>query len=164
MAITDPQNLGLGVILISIVLALVVFSFINQIQENNMEACECTDMDEGFCPMDTAFPIEGYLGILGSLFLGIIGVIIFIKNRSVQKIALEKSKRIKNILKTIKGEEKKIYGLIESSDGVILQSDLIQETGYSKVKVSRILDKLEGKGIVERKRRGMSNIVMLKTK
>ena len=32
----------------------------------------------------------------------------------------------------------------------------------TKVKVTRILDKLEGRGLVERKRRGMTNVVMLK--
>ncbi|RLE76927.1 MAG: transcriptional regulator, partial [Thermoprotei archaeon] len=35
-------------------------------------------------------------------------------------------------------------------------------TGFSKAKVSRILDKLEAMGLVERKRRGMSNIVLLR--
>jgi len=31
-----------------------------------------------------------------------------------------------------------------------------------KVKVSRILDKLEGKGLVETKTRGMTNVILLK--
>ena len=32
----------------------------------------------------------------------------------------------------------------------------------SKVKITRILDKLEASGLVERKRRGMTNVVMAK--
>ena len=42
------------------------------------------------------------------------------------------------------------------------QSDVMKELELSKVKVTRILDRLEGKGILERKRRGMTNIVILK--
>jgi len=163
MTFTNSQNLGIIVIFISIILFLVVLSFAIEIQESNREICSCIEMETGFCPMDTSFPIQGYVGIAGAIISGIIGLIIIVKSRGVQKIALEKSKRIKNIIKILKGEEKKIYNFIESSDGVILQSDLVEKTGYSKVKVTRILDKLEAKGLIERKRRGMSNIVMLKT-
>ena len=47
-------------------------------------------------------------------------------------------------------------------EGSVYQSDLIKETKLTKVKVSRVLDKLEGKGLIERKRRGMTNIIVLK--
>ncbi|PIN91750.1 hypothetical protein COU61_01900 [Candidatus Pacearchaeota archaeon CG10_big_fil_rev_8_21_14_0_10_35_13] len=47
-------------------------------------------------------------------------------------------------------------------DGTLFQSDLVDKSGFDKVKVTRILDKLEGKGFIERKRRGMSNVVILK--
>ena len=51
--------------------------------------------------------------------------------------------------------------LIES-DGTIFQSTFVEELDFSKVKVTRLLDKLEGKGVLERKRRGMTNVVILK--
>ena len=44
----------------------------------------------------------------------------------------------------------------------IFQSDLVEKTEFDKVKVSRILDKLEGRQLIERKRRGMTNVVVLK--
>jgi len=59
-------------------------------------------------------------------------------------------------------EEKKIYETIKSKGGSVYQSDLISATDYSKVKITRILDKLESKEILERKRRGMTNIIVLK--
>ena len=59
-------------------------------------------------------------------------------------------------------EEKKIYGFVKLNQGSMYQSDIIKQTELSKVKVSRILDRMEGKGILERKRRGMTNIVILK--
>ena len=38
---------------------------------------------------------------------------------------------------------------------------LIQETGFSKVQMTRILDRMEGRKIIERKRRGMTNVIIL---
>ena len=59
-------------------------------------------------------------------------------------------------------DEKKIYELVSAKEGSAYQSDLIKELNISKVRMSRILDRLEGKGIIERKRRGMTNVVVLK--
>ena len=58
--------------------------------------------------------------------------------------------------------EKKMYDLLILNQGSMYQSDIIKELGLSKVKVSRILDKMEGKHIIERKRRGMTNIIVLR--
>ena len=58
--------------------------------------------------------------------------------------------------------EKQIFEKIIESEGTIFQSDLVDKTGFTKVKVTRILDKLEGKKLIERKRRGMTNVVILK--
>jgi len=38
----------------------------------------------------------------------------------------------------------------------------VEETGFTKVKITRILDSLEGNGLIERKRRGMTNIIILR--
>ena len=59
-------------------------------------------------------------------------------------------------------EEKKIYTLLKENQGSMYQSDLIKETGLSKVKITRILDKMTLKNVLDRKRRGMTNIIFLK--
>ncbi|MBI4017655.1 MAG: winged helix-turn-helix transcriptional regulator [Candidatus Aenigmarchaeota archaeon] len=60
------------------------------------------------------------------------------------------------------GIERKIYDTLLKSNGSVHQADLVRETGLSKVRVTRILDKMEFSGVLERRRRGMSNIVVLK--
>ncbi len=62
----------------------------------------------------------------------------------------------------LNNEEKKILRLIRGRNGTILQSNVIQESGFSKVKITRILNRLEAKGAIERRRMGMSNLVILK--
>ncbi|MBI5398672.1 hypothetical protein HZB03_04375 [Candidatus Woesearchaeota archaeon] len=59
-------------------------------------------------------------------------------------------------------EERKVYEILKSKGGSGFQGDLLKETDFSKVKVTRILDRLEMKDILERKRRGMTNIIVLK--
>ena len=45
---------------------------------------------------------------------------------------------------------------------MVFQSDIVEKTGFPKVKVTRLLDRMEHRGLVERRRRGMSNIVLIK--
>jgi hypothetical protein len=61
-------------------------------------------------------------------------------------------------------DENTVLAKIKEAEGTIFQSDLVEKTGFTKVKVTRLLDKLEGKGIIERKRRGMTNVVLLSHK
>ena len=64
-------------------------------------------------------------------------------------------------MKDFNDDEKKIFNEIVKENS-IFQSELVDRTGLNKVKVTRSLDKLEGKGLIERKRRGMTNVVILK--
>jgi DNA-binding transcriptional ArsR family regulator len=66
------------------------------------------------------------------------------------------------ILPTLKEDEQKVFRAVLESDGMVPQSELSEMTGVSKSNVSRALDLLESRGYVERRRRGMGNIIFLK--
>jgi DNA-binding transcriptional ArsR family regulator len=66
------------------------------------------------------------------------------------------------ILPTLKDDEQKVFKAVLDSEGIIAQSELDDLTGVSKSNVSRALDLLESRGYVERRRRGMGNIIVLK--
>ncbi|WP_136689251.1 helix-turn-helix transcriptional regulator [Halorhabdus amylolytica] len=57
--------------------------------------------------------------------------------------------------------EQEIYETVLEADGVMAQSDIVETTDLSKATVSRTLDSLETKNLLERKRRGMGNTVLL---
>jgi uncharacterized membrane protein len=63
-------------------------------------------------------------------------------------------------MNTLTQEEKAVLQKIIESQGTIFQSDLVERTKFNKVKVTRVLDRLEGKGLIERKRRGMTNVII----
>jgi DNA-binding response OmpR family regulator/DNA-binding transcriptional ArsR family regulator len=79
--------------------------------------------------------------------------------RDRRKKDKEKQERV---LKMLRDEEKRIIELVINSGGEMYQSKLIESTGLSSAKVTRLLDKLESKGLVERKRDGMSNVISFK--
>jgi uncharacterized membrane protein len=68
--------------------------------------------------------------------------------------------------KTLEGltneDERKVYQLIIEANGIIFQGQLVEKSGFPKGKVSLVLDRLEARGLLERKRHGMSNVVVLK--
>lgn len=59
-------------------------------------------------------------------------------------------------------DEKALYQLIIENNGTMFQGELVDLSGFTKSKVSLVLDRLEARKKVERKRYGMSNIVQLK--
>lgn len=65
-------------------------------------------------------------------------------------------------LSELDSDEKRIVSLLQERQGSVFQSEVIKLTGFTKVKVSRILDKMENNGLIERKRRGMANLVVLR--
>ena len=113
------------------------------------------------------FTLEDVIIILvASIVLGVSGTyLLFFDSvgKPVGELVLEERKeRWKEIVKTLKEDEQKIYRAIIEADGIIEQSELPEKTGLSKASVSRTLDLLESKELVERRRRGMGNIVLLK--
>ncbi|WP_276274110.1 helix-turn-helix transcriptional regulator [Haloarcula litorea] len=69
--------------------------------------------------------------------------------------------RWEDTLERLANNEETIYGLLLESDGTMAQRKLVEETDLSKATVSRTLDKLEHRGLVERKRDGMGNTIRL---
>jgi uncharacterized membrane protein len=66
------------------------------------------------------------------------------------------------ILKELDPDSRSVLEKLIESNGSIFQSELVGHTGHTKVKITRILDRLEGRGLIERKRRGMTNVVILR--
>ncbi len=73
----------------------------------------------------------------------------------------ERRQRWEDVSKTLKNDEQLVYKAI-IDEGIINQSELVDRTGLSKSNVSRALYGLESRGLVERRRRGMGNVVLLK--
>jgi uncharacterized membrane protein len=64
-------------------------------------------------------------------------------------------------LRLLDGDKRKLFNEIVEAGGEILQSELHTQTGFSKAKITRILDYLELKGLIVRKSYGMTNKIII---
>lgn len=150
---------------ISVLIVFIIFIFNNAIEEFGEKTCPVIQSGD-FCPTHSAVNQQTYLS------LAIVGILILISlflifSKPSEKIVLqkvkitEKPKKKEYDLSGLNKEEKQIFSIVQEN-GTIFQADLIEKTGFGKAKMTRILDRLEGRQIIERKRRGMTNVVVLK--
>ncbi len=64
-------------------------------------------------------------------------------------------------VRLLDGDERRLLRVIVEAKGDILQRDLVRITAFSDAKVSRLLDRLQERGLVVRERQGMTNRVRL---
>lgn len=165
------QIVGIIIIGIAALIGLIVFSFNRALTKIVSDACS-----EGpTCPMWGMIDFQTNISIGLMVLVVVVGLyLIFFgrEEKTITKIETVKQqlepKRIttenyQEIMKSLNPEEKTVLEKIIEAQGTIFQSNLVEQTGFTKVKVTRILDKLEGRGLLERKRRGMTNVVILKS-
>jgi uncharacterized membrane protein len=158
----ENKNVGWLVMGISVVVVVIIFIFNSALKD--IVSASCGLAHGSSCPMYDTITKQTYLALAIVGVLVAIGlVLIFSKptEKVIIKRVKEKTPRKKIDMSGLRKEDKQALKIIQEK-GTIFQADLIEETGFGKAKVSRILDRLEGKGIVERKRRGMTNVVVLK--
>tara|TARA_Y100000310_G_scaffold309809_1_gene354316 strand:- start:260 stop:718 length:459 start_codon:yes stop_codon:yes gene_type:complete len=149
------KHVGLLIIAIVILFFIIVMSF-----NNALETIVNTSCTHGAsCPMQATLDTQKTISYTLMSLLLLIGIYIafFMKNK---KELIKEPIEIN--LENLQEEEKNIVNILQRDKGSTYQSDLIKETNLTKVRITRILDKLEGKGLIERKRRGMTNIIILK--
>ena len=161
--------LGYSLIAFSIVLFVVLIFMKIQVDKESAFLCEKfheNKLDMNTCPVHQANSFWSSLSWMITTAFGIdflifaVGVYAAFFYKSLNKESRKEFRQID--LSKLDNDEKKVYGIIKSKNGSAYQSDLIKETGFSKVKITRVLDKLELKEVLERKRRGMTNLIILK--
>lgn len=148
---------------ISILIIFIILLFNSAMKEILNQGCPLTgEHSMEICPAYGTINQQTYLS------LGIVGLLVIIGlflifSKPNERIIIKKISNKKTRLDTseLKNEERQILELIQKNKA-IFQADLIEKTGFGKAKMTRIIDRLEGKGFVERKRRGMTNVVVLK--
>jgi len=157
------KNIGFLIVGIAVVIGIIILIF--NLGLRKVVASSCTMGTT--CSMYSTIVIQTYVSLAIAALVLIIGLF-FILSKEEKEIVFKRIKEKVEVKRKpidysrLDKEEKILVKVIEEADGSIFQADLVDKSGFSKVKVTRILDRLEGKQIIERKRRGMTNIVLLK--
>lgn len=170
----NNKVLGNSIIIVTIIFSIALFLFKSQIDDlilTQMQASGGTCFDEhGNCLHEqSSTPL--YVGTVAVIISLIIGLYIMFSPKNIEYKESEHKitttidkKHYKEDLKKMTDDEETVIDTIINSQGTIFQSDLVEKSGFNKVKVTRILDRLEGMNLIERKRRGMTNVVILRHK
>lgn len=99
-------------------------------------------------------PLEVYLIAIASMIVGAFIVILFQSKRS--KGELER------VLNVLPHDERIVVKTLLENNNKIEQNYLVVLSGFNKVKISRIVSKLEARGVLEKKNLGNTNYLILK--
>ncbi len=162
----NVQKIGLGIMIAAVVLFLLGFTYVRSAEQALLaghklgSAGECVHAEGLVCPYEqiNKLAIPKYVGLFADIAVFAFGLVLFLKKKPEEKAMLKARKEARKL----GGDEARAFDLITQANGMIFQNELVEKMGVSKVKITRILDKLEAKGLVERKRRGMTNIIVLR--
>ena len=157
----ENKHVGGLIIGIAIIMAVIVFIFNSAMK--TIVSISCTEGPT--CPMWGTISTQTWLSLSITAIVFIIGIAIMFtkpKEKIIIKTIKEKEKKKKLNLEGLEKNEKEVIEILQKENGAIFQNTLMEKIGIGKVGITRLLDKLEAKQLVERKRRGMNNIVVLK--
>jgi multisubunit Na+/H+ antiporter MnhC subunit len=156
------RNVGFLVLGIAAIMAIIVLLFNNLIKTNIGLTCSHGPT----CEMYAGLNVQTWIALIVVGIIFIIGLFLVFAKEHEKIIIQTKTKKIIEKKKPLDlsgldAREKEVVKLLQK-EGAIFQATLMEKLGIGKVGLTRLLDKLEAKQIIERKRRGMNNIVVLK--
>ena len=155
----ENRNVGLLIIGIAVIMAVIVLLFNSVLKETLGLTCS----HGSSCGMYTNLRVQTGISLSVVAIIFIIGlVIMFTKPKEKIIIKKVKEKKKKLNLEGLDSDERKVINLLKKENSSMFQADLIDMLDIGKVKMTRLLDKLEAKQLIIRKRRGMNNVVVLR--
>jgi predicted transcriptional regulator len=130
----------------------IIFFVITYLNEKILCNLECREKNE-------VLLVLILLSLFG-LFIGSLSYY-FISEKYLTKI-VKINKDSKIILDFLEPDMKKILNSIIEKNGITSQSEIVKDTNMPRVKISRILSKLEQKDLITKKQKGMTNEILLK--
>ena len=151
--------LGVVLVFFAVLLPSIVWSYTAELKKALTPQCQanCGSYLGTVCPGATWLPVQSYIGFTSVTVLILSGLFLIVKD-----FGDEREERWKKALSKLEGDERALFEMIINAGGAAFQADLVNESGFSKAKVSRTLDKLEARGLIERRRRGMTNLLLAK--
>jgi uncharacterized membrane protein len=157
------RNVGYLISGIAIIIGILVFFF--NLGMKNIVSQSCVHGPS--CPMYDTITFQTYVSLSIAGLILLIGLFFIITKENEKVIIKHKTKTIKEKPKKIDfskldEKEKELVKILEKENGAVFQAGLMEKMNIGKVGITRLLDKLEAKQIIERKRRGMNNVIILK--
>ncbi len=125
--------------------------------EWRVEKPELADSYNVYVVYEEMFPLFAFLFLVPIPIIIIIAIIIIF-------YFYHKKHSVKNILPVLTDDERKIMEILLREKKPIDQRQIVKEMDYSKAKVSRLIQNLVDRGLIEKIIKGRKNIIKLKKK
>lgn len=155
------ENKHVGILIMGIAFIVGILVLIFNFSLKSISEMSCSHGPE--CAMYGTMNAQLWISLSIVLIIFMIGIVIMLtkpKEKIVVKTIHEKKKKLN--LDGLNKNEKEVVEILQKENGAIFQKTLMEKLEIGKVGITRLLDKLEAKQLIERKRRGMNNIVVLK--
>ena len=119
------------------------------------------EKNENF-PLFVIYNIKNFNYIYLIISLMILIIIISFVIKKNKKIKIKTIKIKDNIEEHLKEEEKLIVNILKQKKGECTQATLVTLTSMSKASLSRLLNELEKRNIIEKEQKGNRNLIILK--
>jgi DNA-binding transcriptional ArsR family regulator len=110
--------------------------------------------------LDISVIYENILSTANITSIAILAVIVIV---FIAMILAFRKHEIRDLLPVLTESERKVVEILLKERKEVDQRKLVREIDYSKSKISRTLQNLQARGIVEIRRKGRTNIITLKT-
>ena len=161
MGFTENRNLMAILAAVFLLFAVAIYSYKTTLSQIAEEACssqEPCSHERIVWAQDTVIAV--LLIAMAAMAAGYF--MLARKNTGEGGLAEKQSGRRKVDISMLEPDERKVVAILQAGGGPVFQGEIKNKLGYSKVKVSRILDRMEHRGFVEKRKRGMANLVVLK--
>ena len=155
----ENKQVGWLIVGMAVVMAIIVLIFNMALKNIVSQSCDMAHGGE-YCPMYDTIKTQTWISLSIIGIIAVIGLVIMFQ-KPKEKIIFKKFKEKRKDLSKLDAEEKKVMNILFENNKAMFQADLMEKLGIGKVKATRLLDKLEAKQLIERKRRGMNNLVVL---
>jgi hypothetical protein len=157
----ETKHVGYLMIGVAVLIGFITYIFNSALTAIVNESCS----HGSTCPMWGTIDAQTKVALGITAFIFLVGAYLaffFKEGMPGQPMQKPTKEQFASVTKILSADENAIIGTLIEAEGAMFQSDLVDKTGMQKVKVTRLLDRLEGLRLIERKRRGMTNVVILK--
>lgn len=153
------RNVGFLIVGLAFIIGIIIWIFNVSMKSLLGDSCSMGPS----CSMYAGLATQTYLTLAVAGIILVIGLfLIFSKENERIVVKKEKLKKRKINLEGLSREEREVIKLLQQENNAVFQASLMEKLNIGKVKATRLLDKLEAKQLIERKRRGMNNIIVLR--
>ncbi len=160
------KKLGIGLMALAVVLFMAGFLYIRSAEAALLAGHtigpdgECTHPSGAKCGYEQVneLAMPKFIALFLDIALFGFGLLLYLWKKPEERALSRAKKEAVNL----GGEEGSAFKFITEAGGMMFQNELMARLEVSKVRMTRILDRLEQQGLIERKRRGMTNLVVVK--